>query len=217
MLFNLDMKGQGLINDFDDVYGMNPVLYNGRIYVDYYDASVKGNQFLDSPKYKSGSIQINHQVFENQYLNYDIFKQKLLLSFKNYNQTLRILDVPIQNIQSFSLLGQDFIIYTMPDSALKIFQIIGKDALPIYLHWEKEMKTTTSTSVYDYRFTEARRQIWIVKSNQIQMLSNNKSLLKLYSNEQAIEIKKWLKDQRIKINRASNHQLQLLAEYLYTL
>ncbi len=211
------VSGQEQLNNMDDIYGLNPELYNGKVYSDFYGSSVKGHQFLWSPEYSKGDLIINNKSYHEQIINYDIFKQKLLLSFTNYTKTQRIIEIPLKNIQSFSFSDMYFQLMSMPDSSIKIFQVIGKSKFPILIYWKKNMITTTSTSIYDYKFTEPKRDIWLVKDHQFYPITKNKSLLKLFDKEQAIVLKKWLKSQNIRIQKAKDWQLQKLSEYLYAL
>ena len=211
------VDGQEQLNNLDDIYGLNSELYNGKVYSDFYGSSVKGHPFLLSSEYSIGSLNINDKQYDTQLINYDVFKQKLLLSFTNYNQTQRIIEIPLLNIRAFSFSDKYFQLLKMPDSSLKIFQIIGKSKTPILVYWKKSMNTTTSTSIYDYKFTKAKKSIWFIKDHQFYPIIKNKSLIKLFDKDQAIALKKWLKSQNIRIQKASDWQLQELSEYLYSL
>lgn len=217
LLFNLNIEGQELNGDFDDVYGLNPILYNGRIYTDYYDNRVKGHQFLLEKKFYHGTVRINNQFFEKQEINYDVYKQKLLLKFKDYTLALRLIEIPLENVQSFSFSNKNFVISLMPDSTQKIFQLIGKDVFNIYVFWSKKLNTTTSTSAFDYQFTDSKKEIWVNRKGKLEQISNNRSLINLFDDAQGKKLKKWLKQSRIKIQKANNQQLLILAEYLYAL
>ena len=211
------VKSQGNFTRLDDVYGLNPELYSGRVYTDFYNTKVNGHQFLKSPSFSTGSVVINKQDYKNQQLNYDIFKQKLLLSFTNYSQAHRIIEIPLSKVYSFSLSNKQFRILKMHDSTLKIFQVIGDSTFNILIFWRKNINTTTSTSVYDYKFTDAMREIWVIRNREYKQINSNKSLLKLFTKEQSQKIKTWLKAQNIRVKKASDQQLEELSKFLYTL
>ncbi len=217
LLFSNPIKGQEKLNNLDHVYGMNPKLYNGRIYSDFYNSKVKGHQFLVSPDFSSGSLMIDQNHYENLNINYDVYKQKLLLSFKNYTQAHKIIELPLSHVQSFTFLQKQFRVITMLDSSLKIFQIIGAEAFSIFVYWEKEISTTTSTSAYDYQFSKSKKKIWVFKDHEFQQITHNKSLIKIFPKKQASDLKIWMKAKGIRIQKASDQQLELLAEYLYKL
>ena len=211
------VSGQTDMGNLDDIYGLNPVLYNGRIYSDFYGSSVKGHPFLLNSEYAAGSIKIKNKSYSEQLINYDVFKQKVLLSFTNHTQTQQIIEIPLLNIQSFSFPDMDFQLMKMPDSSLKIFQVIGKDQFPILVYWTKSMNTASSTSIYDYQFTKTKRSLWLVKDHLFYSIKKNKSLIKLFGKDQSMRLKKWLKRQNIRIQIANDQQLQLLSEYLNAL
>lgn len=214
LLCSSSIKSQEKFNHLDDIYGLNPELFSGRVYVDFYNTKVKGHQFLESPEFSTGHLKISNQKFENQQLNYDIFKQKLLLSFTSYSQAHRIIEIPLSKVYSFSLLEKQFRVIRMPDSALKIFQIIGDSTFNILIYWRKDVNTTTSTSVFDYKFSTVKREMWVIKNNEFNQINSNKSLLQLYSKKQSQGLKTWLKAQDIRVKKASDQQLEELAKCL---
>ena len=211
------VSGQTDMGNLDDIYGLNPVLYNGRIYSDFYGSSVKGHPFLLNSEYAAGSIKIKNKSYSEQLINYDVFKQKVLLSFTNHTQTQQIIEIPLLNIQTFSFSDKDFHLMKMPDSSLKIFQLIGEDQFPILVYWTKGINTTSSTSIYDYKFTNTKRSLWLIKDHQFYSIKKNKSLIKLFGKEQSIGLKKWLKSRHIRIQKATDQQLQQVSEYLNAL
>ena len=211
------VSGQRDMGNIDDVYGLNSELYNGRIYSDFYGSSVKGHPFLLNPEYAVGSIKINNKSYLEQSINYDVFKQKVLLSFTNHTQIQQIIEFPLPNIQSFSFSDKDFQLMKMPDSSLRIFQVIGKDMYPILVYWTKSINTASSTSIYDYQFTNTKRSLWFVKNHHFYSIKKNKSLIKLFGKDQSIGLKKWLKRENIRIQKASDQQLQQVSEYLNAL
>ena len=211
------VSAQQDMGNLDDIYGLNPELYNGRIYSDFYDSHVKGHPFLLNPKYVIGTLRINNKSYVEQLINYDVFKQKVILSFTNNIHTQQLIEIPIFNLQSFSLEDKDFRLIKMPDSTLRIFQVIGKNHNLILIHWTKRMNTTSTASTYDYQFTSAKKQLWILKNHQLYPLKKNKSLIKLFEKEQAADLKKWLNSRRIRIQKANDQQLLYVSEYLNSL
>ena len=211
------VKSQENFTHVDDIYGLNPELYSGRVYTDFYNTKIKGHQFLKSPSFSTGSLVINELNFENQQLNYDIFKQKLLLSFTNYSQAHRIIEIPLSKVYSFSLSNKQFRILKMHDSTLKIFQVIGDSTFNILIFWRKNINTTTSTSVYDYKFSETKREIWLIRNKEYKQVNSNKALVKLFTKEQSQKVKKWIKAQKFRVKKASDQQLEELSKFLYAL
>jgi len=217
LISNLVVNGQEDMRDLDGIYGLNSELYNGRIYSDFYSSHVKGHPFLINSEYLRGTIEINNKFYNELLINYDVFTQKVLLSFTNHARVRQLIEIPLINIESFSFSNKKFQVITMPDSTLKIFQVIGKDENLILLHWIKRMNTTGSESTFDYKFTSPEKNIWILMNHQLYPLRKNKSLLNLFEKDQALVLKKWLNRQHIRIQKANDQQLKYVSEYLNAL
>jgi len=207
------IQAQHLRDSMDGVYGLDPVLYNGRIYQDYYSSKVKGQQFLQKPEFVSGSLLLRQQFYEALQLNYDIYSQKLLMSFYDANKALRIIEIPQEHIRSFSLQAKYFEVLPWQDSSLRIFQHLGNDHLYFSIFWYKEMETTTSEDLYDYQFTEPKRELWLVIDQQWHLIQNNKSFRVLFPSDIQPQLRKWMKSHRIRMQKAGDESLIELLKY----
>ncbi|NOR86099.1 MAG: hypothetical protein GQ527_00675 [Bacteroidales bacterium] len=214
LIITIPANGQSLQNRLDGVYGLNPKLFNGRMYTNSYPATVKGHQFLSSKDFQEGSLEINQQLYEQQQINYDVYDQQLLLLFKDYTNASRLIEVPLSHVQSFILEGKYFELRNWEDSTYRIFQVIGEQDCKILIHWTKELKPITTTDSYQYQFSKVNRFLWIWKDNEYHAITNNKSFLKLFSDEEQLSIKKWLKSKRIKIQKTEDYNLLLLTQYI---
>jgi len=202
----------------DKVYGMDAQLYNGPIYSDYYSAKVKGQQFFKSADFMIGNINFLHGHYHKQQLNYDVYSQKLLLSFYNDNSSHRIIEVPLWHVKTFSLGKKNFQVYLQKDSSLKIFQRIGEnDSLYFLIHWYKELKPYTAISEYEYVFSNIKRQIWLVKNGAMLAVNNNKAWRKLFPKAHEKSLKRWMRAHQIRIQRADDKSLLQLLKHCETL
>ena len=206
------VKAQQAI-EADSIYGLNPQLYNGRIYKDYYGNSVKGHQFLVSEEYKNGTLQVNGQVFEGLSLNYDVYGQKLLFSFENQTKATKIIIIPLDNIQSFIFDNKYYEVIWWQNQEYKIFQTIISTQSKIIIYVKKELVTTTSTSEYDYQFSDVKKQFWLLKDGEYYSFRNNRSFTKLFDKDKNKIIKKWIKQHQIKIHKASDSQINELLNF----
>jgi len=171
------------------------------------------NQFLYSKDFVSGSLEVNQQTYFDKQINYDIYKQKLLLSFQDQNQANRIIEIPLIHLESFSMENKYFKLIAWDDSTRRIFQQIGENDIQILIYWFKELNAISSTDNYNYQFTDAKKQIWILKEGDFHQVTNNKNFHKLFPAEKQTELKKWMKSQRIKIQKSGDINLDLLIKY----
>lgn len=206
---------QDLHQKLDAVYGMSPVLYNGVVYSDYYNNGVKGDQFLDGGLFKIGNLTLNNASFTSLELNYDIYRQKLLLQFETQNLAKRQIEIPLEHTKRFSIDDKDYQIIQNNDSSFKIFQVIGDGNHKILIHHYKTLRTASS-SVYKYHFSERQHKTWLQKEDQIHRIKSNKQFANYFPKDKNL-IKSWLKSNKIKLKKASDPQFSELINYINSL
>lgn len=208
------LTAQNLKNQMDMVYGLSPILFNGKVYSDFYNNQVKGHQFLLVKTMTKGSLTIQNQSFTNQKLNLDIYEQKVLLEFQDQNNAVKLIEIPLEHLNEFNL-GQKHFIISNPDSLnSKIYQIIGDEETLFRIYWYKKLETTSSASVYDYEFSEPKKEITLIYKGEISQINKNKTLIKIIEPSRQKEFKRWLKKRKIKIYKANDDDFQLITKYL---
>ena len=208
------LTAQNLKNQMDVVYGLSPILFNGKVYSDFYNNQVNSHQFLVAQTMVTGDITVQNQLFTNHKLNLDIYKQKVLLEFQDQNKAVKIIEIPLEHLSKFSLENRHFIISKLDSFNYKIYQVIGDGNHQFQIHWFKKLETTSSASVYDYEFTDAKKEIILIQQGDISQIVKNKSLIKSIKDIHQKKFKRWLKANRIKIHKATDSELYLITQYL---
>lgn len=212
-----DLYSQTLKEKIDAIYGLSPILYNGKIYSEFYGDKVKGHQFLLEKQTIKGDLIVQNQSFKNQQLNLDIYQQKVLLKYSDQNNAIQLIEISQHHLSEFSLEEKNFRVALEADSSFIIYQIIGNGSHQIFLNWYKKLQTISSNSSYDYQFSEAKKWMYLVIDSQWLSITNNKSLIKKIEEAKQKDLKRWLKENRIKIQKANDHQLYFLTNYLDSL
>lgn len=208
------LQAQSLKSQRDVVYGLSPILFNGKVYSDFYNNQVKGHQFLKAPTITNGDLIVQNQSFKNQKLNLDIYKQKVLLEFQDQNKAIKLIDIPLEHLSEFSLGQKQFVISNIDSLNYKIYQTIGEDNYQFHIFWYKKLETTSSASVYDYEFSEPKKDITLIHKGKISQINKNKTLIKSIEPSHQKEFKRWLKNNGIKIHKASDEEFHLITKYL---
>ncbi|NPD44630.1 MULTISPECIES: hypothetical protein [unclassified Lentimicrobium] len=208
------LAAQNLKTQRDVVYGLSPILFNGKVYSDFYNNQVNNHQFLVGKTMTTGDIRIQNQLFRNHKLNLDIYKQKVLLEFQDQNKAIKLIEVPLEHLSEFSLEHKHFIISKIDSASYKIYQIIGNGNHQFQIYWFKKLETTSTASVYDYQFTDAKKEIVLICQGDISQIVKNKSLIKNIKDIHQKKFKRWLKANRIKIHKATDSELYLVTQYL---
>ena len=206
------MNAQQLKVEFDEVYSMDPELYNGRVFNEIYRIGVYGNQFFSDEEFLKGDLGLRHQVYKDQELNYDVYRQKLLLSFNNDINARVVIEVPLLNTQFFYLGDRYFEVLPWEDSKM-IFQVFGVEKCKILIKWSKSLSIKSQTGSYQRKFSDLKKQTWVYIEGEYYPFKKNKSFIKLFGYEQQDDIEKWLKSNRVKIQKADDVSLQKLAQY----
>ena len=207
------MEAQQLKAEFDEVYSMDPELYNGRIFTEVYRIGVYGNQFFLNEDFQPGDLGLNNRIYKNQELNYEVYRQKLLMSFENDINARVVIEIPLMNTQFFYFENKYFEILNWKDDSKKIFQVFGDDHCKILIQWSKSLSTKSQTGSFQRKFSDLKKQIWFLKNGEYHHVKKNKSLIELFESEQQANLQKWFKSNRVKIQKANDADLKLLAEY----
>ena len=186
------LEAQQLKAEFDEVYSMNPELYNGKIFTEVYRIGVSGNQFFLNENFQSGDIGLNNQIYKNQELNYDVYRQKLLLSFENEFNARVVIEIPLLNTQFFYLENKYFEVLNWKEDSKMIFQVFGDDHCKILIEWSKSLSIKSYSGDYNRKFSDLKKQIWVLNNGEYHAIKKNKSFIKFFGSEQQDEIEKWL-------------------------
>ncbi len=201
----------------DNDFGLNPKLYNGVLYSDFYGQNAEGNQFIDNEEFHNSQITLLNQRYEPVLLNYDVFSQKVILQFADLNKAIRQIEIPQNNITSFGWNSNHFEIATLPGLPPRIYQIIGTGNQQFYIYWSKKLVANTLQNSKDYSFSLPYREIFYKNGRNISLVSGNRSLLKLVDPAHQNEVKKWLRTEKIKVQKANDAQLLRLTQFLQQL
>lgn len=214
ILFVNSSVAQDQKSELDAVYNMDPELYNGIISPFIYDRSVIGTQFLEENKFRQNNVGISDRIFEDQYINYDVYGQKLLLTFLNENGAQKMFEVPIENIQFFYIGDSYFEVLVDSKNEYIFYQVFTFEKSKILIHWSKNMKHNTGSTRYAYRFSTIQKQVWLLQDEDYHKIKNNKEFIQYLPTEQQVDAQNWFKSNKIKIQKANNESLQQISDYL---
>jgi hypothetical protein len=183
-------------------------LYNGKFYTFFTAASTKGSQFLDGPKFVKGSVQFRGEKFSNLLLNYDVHKQKLVLKYKTQMKNLR--EIVLSNVwlKSFNLGQKHFEILTFPGLKPKIYQVIGNGHYKILYTWRKDYNHNNTYGATNFVFSKPVRESYLKVGNKLIHYKKNKSFIALFGPQNKSALNKFLRKNRIKLNRIKKSSLQ---------
>lgn len=213
-LIAFSSSAQGLKAHFDSIYHKNPALYNGMVFSNIYDRSVLGTQFYEENNFIKNKLGVSEEVFNDQYINYDVYNQKLLLTYLDENYAQKMVEIPIENVQFFTL--NDHYFEAIPDqnNEYKYYEVFPFKENKILINWTKYMKNNSNNAYYPYRFSSIKKQVSLYIDNEIYKIQNNKEFISYFPEDQKGKIRSWLKKSKMKIHKASFSQMKDLVNYL---
>jgi len=198
-----------------DSLPVNQILNNGRIWRDLY-ASVKEDQFLFTNEFLPGQVTMNGQTFNTPRLRYDIMNDEIM----TVTDKGHILQLNKEMVGNFTMTYR-FRIYNFtksdPDNLSKVsgyFNVLYSGRTSLYVKYYKEISIRGPGKNYE-DFVQGDR-VYIIKDGIFHQVRNNRDFKKILSDKK-IEIKAYLKENRILISRKSPDTYVPVLEYYDTL
>jgi hypothetical protein len=199
--------------DCDEI-GLDNQLYNGKLYSYFPPKSVIGNQFLASPEFSKGTIWIDGKMYVNVLVNYDILNQELLVSFKNLQGANAIITLSMAYVDTFFLDNKNFIVKRSKNDDVKIYQLIQVGSSRFLIRWHKNLDLRTSLNTVQYEFSKPLQTVYYQSADgRLVALKNNASFYKLFPKKKAVQIKKYMRSNKMKIAKMSFLQYINLLNY----
>jgi hypothetical protein len=195
------------------IYGFDPLLYNGKVYSDFFDKSIVGNQYLIESDFSKGEIVIKGIKYRNININYDIYNQHLLLKFEDVNGAKRILIISKAWLNGFTIDNRVFekIDSLKPDQQL--YQVIGKGSVRVVYFWKKELKTSNVSGDAYYFFSAPVKELFVSINNQFKKYKNNRTFILAFEPKKQGLIKRYIRQNKIRLKWASDQVILNLVQY----
>jgi hypothetical protein len=201
----------------DDVYGFDPSLYNGREYAFFPPLNTGGNQYFSGTGFESGSAKIRGVTYNALILNYDIYNQQLILKYKNSLDVPTLIIISDAWLESFSIKGLNFEIISSQDTLKRIYQVLGSGPNRILYYWQKKLKLNSNEGSKNYFFSDAKKEMNVYSDNRILRYWSNKTFCSLFTTENKIALKEYLRKNKINVKKASDIIMTELILYCNTL
>lgn len=197
------------------IYAPDPMLHNGRIYNYGKSVNLDGHQYLKSEQFLEGAVTINDTTYSRVNLNYDIYNQEILYKY-NYEHQTKVISLATEIIDEFSIQNSSFIILNQSTQPV-IYKRIGDKQLKILIYYEKELKLYSSASGSYYKFSKPNKSFYTYDKSTLKGFKSRRSFLKLFPENNRPAIKKYMKQNKIRIKRASDQKLKDLINFCNTI
>lgn len=212
MILGFQLHGQQNTEISDDIFGSDPLLFNGRYYTFSPPLNTGGNQFLQDTNFEEGSVTIRGVKYNGLMLNYDVYNQQLVLKYSTREDAVNFIVLSDAWLESFTVGGLQFENIALPDSTKQTFQVIGSGPDRILYSWEKKLSLDNFVGAKNHVFSEARKQMFLLSNSRILSFSNNKSFSSLF-NELRSDVIKYIRGEKINVKRAPDKIMYQLINY----
>jgi hypothetical protein len=193
--------------DIGTIYGLDPLLHNGRIYAFTLSSETIGHPFLHSQDYKPGYVIIMDQKFEDVLLNYDIYNQELILKFNDIHGANNLIKLSKAWLRSFYLHNREFVLMETGNGQKEFFQVIGGGFLKVLFQWQKKMSLSKEVGKSNYHFSDPVKIMYLYREEAFYKFKNNKSFIGCFAPSQQASVKKYLTENRINVKKASDEEM----------
>lgn len=207
---------QSALPGIDTIYGSDPLLFNGRQYIYQIPPGSSGNPFLYGPEFQKGWITIAERQYQNLDLNYDIVNQVLLLKYLDQAGYTMVIEVSESWLTRFGIGTSEFEIIRLNDKPL-IYQVFSSENVDVRYYWRKELKLENVMTTAAYAFLGPRKTSWLVILGMEHEFKKNRDFVKVFDPASQAYVSKYLKNNKIKVNKASDASIRALVNFCNTL
>ena len=184
-VYSQTTSGNSLYKWYDKSVGKeNLDINNGTLYSNYYKTVNNTHSYINSEVFENGNVVYENQTYTDIVLNYDVFKDDLLMKPNGVNDRRSVILIP-QKIQSFTFSGKSFINlnYTQTSTVdfIKGFyeeNFVG-DKFTFYIKHAKEKREMTSEGkIYD-NFKEKNEFVLNFK-NKFYDINSKRNILAIF-------------------------------------
>ncbi len=196
-------------------YGSDADLVNGEKYFYPYRQS-QGDPFFYSES-RNAVILIHDKEFAGQQLRYDIFNQQLILDFQDIYGASSSLVLRSEWVEAFAFEIQNFVRMKGPEGNPEFFQMVSEGDISCVYRWSKNQQLNLGSGVQSYYFTKATKESYLVIGGKFYSYRSNKAFIKAFGPELQKSVKQFMKETKVKVNKAPDMQIRHLVEYCNSL
>ena len=187
------------------------LLYNGRVWRNL-NSKVKGDPFLFSQEFLSGTVIVNGKTFKGVKIRYDIYKDEILIS----TDKIIILQANKEMVDGFTLnySGINYVFRNFEESDQNplsgFVNIVYNEDTPLLVKYRKEIDTSGSDNIYGTFYQS--NKVYVRKDGILTLINSRAEFLRLLKEKKA-EIRKFIKTNKIKITKTDPFSYARILEY----
>ena len=205
------------VENQDQVYGYDPLLYNGRVYAFFQKPGTTGTPYIFADFDTQGSVTLRGVTYTQLSLNYDLYNQQLILNYKTVLGSSSFIELSLAWLETFEIKDLHFEVVTSSDTSKQIFQVLGSGPIQIRYYLFKALLPDTRTASRNYIFTDTEKERFVVSGDKMNRYKNNRSFVGIFNSSQQDAIRKYIRKNKIKVKKANDSKMTELINYCNTL
>lgn len=193
----------------------DPLLYNGTVY-NFFSPKTEGHQFLEEETFYRGSVTIGNKTYEDLYLNYDIYNQEVLLRIE-LDRTSKIIALPKERVSGFTVGNRSFVVLHDRQWEYSIYEITGNMGLAMLYRWNKDIKVSSKSEVYNYFYSDAKRTMILLKPSGLIKIRGKRDFLNAFEDDEKAALKRYMRTHKIRFRKMQQSEMKALINYAGTL
>lgn len=197
-----------------EVYGIDDLLVNGSIYAPLHPVAY-GSQYLVKSTFSKGSLNLVGREFHDVDLKFDIEQQKVILKGFIDSVHYKVIVLNDNYIKDFLIDDKHFVNISkhLNNKSVKgFYELVYNGEFVFIKSYKKEFLGVYSNRYPNGKYSKTNAESFIIKNNNKYTIKNKKSIFSVFP-EQKQEIKIYMKDNKIKLRKASNKSINNLMHY----
>jgi len=104
-----------------------------------------------------------------------------------------------------------------PDGLSGYFQLVSDGHFSCVYSWSKDYQLNLTSGVQSYYFSEPDKESYLVVDGQFHSYRSNRSFIKAFDPTLQKMVKQFVKEAKLKVNKAPDSQIRHLVEYCNSL
>lgn len=203
--------------NIDPKFGLNPVLYNGKVYYFFPQPGTVGSQYMYTDFDPKGAILIRGIAYSNHSLNYDIYNQQVILKYVNQFGSTSMIEISNAWLEKFEIYGSQFELFSEADTTKRIYQVLGDHKFKVLYYRKKDLLLDNMKTIRNHYFTDVKRDMFVLFGNRIISYNSNRSFVRIFDESKRDLIKKYAKAKGIRVKSANDQKMNDLVNYCSSL
>lgn len=210
-----DKKLKDFYHEISAIYGTDPLLVNGTVYLENL-GEIKGHPYFLSEEWLTGTVFIGERMYPGQKMKYNLETDDLILSTGTSDSAFTTIRLNRALVDSFNINGHHFVHYrkfSPSDSIDKFFESIDGRGFTFLRRHSKERSGKYSDASPGGSYNEMATASFIFEDRQLLKINSKKEFCDYFANQKK-DIRKYLRANHIKYRKATTPQLQQLISHI---